>query len=734
MKNYLIPLVGILIVIGCAVTAFVTEIQMEAPLLSTLSNSLYDAWLRRLAVEPRSGRVAIVDIDEASMAEYGQWPWARDLMARITKTLFDAGASVVTFDIVFAERDRTSLSSIRQAYEKRGVQKFEIEGSRAEALEFDQLFSDALGEGQSILGSYIFPFGDSPPGSARHEEASRPPSENRLEPKDAVLRFVPAGSGMTIAIPLLREWANTAFFNTEPDDDSVIRKTPLLWQYGSQIYHSLALEALRLDTIGSAPVTITVDRGEVVGVALKDLYTVPTDYAGRFVCNFRRGHFPTIPIGKVLENQFEEGTFSNKIVFVGTSAIGLKDSRATPLDPEYPGVEVHATVVDNVLAGDVLVDPIRKTLVIELALILLLGLALTLCIHWGKAWVSFLITLLFLGGLYFSGWYCLNARHLVFVPARLMMSILVLYTFLTLLKYWQEERQKKQVRNMFGTMVSSSVLKYMEENPGSFSLSGHRAEATMFFSDIAGFTSISEGLEPARLAELLNRYLSPMTEIIMARNGYVDKYNGDAIMAEWGVPFAMDDHAVQGCLAALEQQNRLAELRPVLKEEFGHEIHVRMGVNSGSVTAGNMGSDLRFQYTVMGDAVNQAARYEPANKDYHTEIMIGDETYQHAKDAIEARLLDLMVVKGKTEPIKVYELLAVKGELAAGRAEMAALYEKALRLHWDRKWDESLACLAQALEKEPNDGPSIMLRERVEAYKANPPPDTWQGEVVRTHK
>jgi adenylate cyclase len=251
---------------------------------------------------------------------------------------------------------------------------------------------------------------------------------------------------------------------------------------------------------------------------------------------------------------------------------------------------------------------------------------------------------------------------------------------------------------------------------------------------VAGFTKIAESLEPAKLSQLLNHYLSPMTEIIMAREGYVDKYAGDGIMAEWGVPYPSKDHAVQACLAALEQQKKLAEIRSALKEESGFDVTVRMGINTGSVTAGNMGSNRRFQYTVMGDSVNQASRFEPANKEYGTQIIIGETTYAGAKEHLETRLLDKIVVVGKTKPIEIYELIARKGEITEQKRNVVSLYEKALRLHWGRQWDESLSCLADALGLDPEDGPCVRLRDVVASYKESPPPDSWEGEYVRKSK
>ncbi len=225
-----------------------------------------------------------------------------------------------------------------------------------------------------------------------------------------------------------------------------------------------------------------------------------------------------------------------------------------------------------------------------------------------------------------------------------------------------------------------------------------------------------------------------LTDIILAHGGYVDKYEGDAIMAEWGVPFRANDHAVQACLAAVEQQERLARIRPELEKEFGQSLHVRMGINTGTVTAGNMGSDQRFSYTVMGDTVNFASRLEPTNKEYGTSILIGEDTARAAAEAIEVRFVDKIVVQGKTKPVNVYELLGKRGSISDDCRELASLCTEALHLHWERRWENALDRLAQALGIDPEDGPSNTLRTRIIGYQESPPPDDWKGEYVRATK
>lgn len=730
MKLSFMLVVGMLTILACLVLSF-----HEPPMLRTLTNAMYDAVLRQVSVPPCSDEVVIVDIDEASLGKYGQWPWPRYIMADLTERLFDAGASVIAYDIVFAEADGKSPAIMQREMRDLLGEDVSFRGVPPEYWSFDARFATALARGKTVLGCFMHRVERPVEVSERDRQREFKGYCGEIH-KPPDYAFLPQAAGVTLPIPELADAAaSTAFFNTFPDTDNIVRTSPHVWAYGrKRIYMSLALESVR-HHLGAGQALVFYEpksKAGVAGIRLQDLW-LPTNLDGRMRVNYRSSPISTVPVTKVLGDRMAPGSVSNRIVFVGTSAPALGDVVATPLTAEFPGVGVHATLADNILAGDILVRP-RWALGAERILILLLGLGLTWAIRKGRALLSFLLTVLVLLAAVQASILAIGRLHIVLVPAQLILSVFALYTVLTLLKYWHEERQRKQVREMFGTMVSRDVLRYMEENPQSFSLTGEKAEATMFFSDVADFTTISERLEPSRLSDLLNRYLTPMTENIQEHRGYVDKYNGDAIMAEWGVPFSVEDHAVHACLSALEQQRMLAELRPRLNEEFGAEIYVRMGVNSGTVTAGNMGSGRRFQYTVMGDAVNLAARFEPANKDYKTDILMGESTYRAAQGVVAARLLDVIVVVGKTKPMKVYELLAKQGELDDRKLEIVDLYQSALRLHWERQWADALAALEKGLVIDPEDGPSLGLHRRIAEYRENPPPEGWQGEYVRKTK
>lgn len=730
------------VIVGLALTIVCLLLFITGPsFIRAVSNYAYDAFLRSVNEDPKSGRVVIVDLDDASLKRFGQWPWPRYLVARLTQMILDAGTSVLVFDIIFAEEDRTSPRIIQKDINRYLQLNMEFTGIPDNYSDFDQLFADSLKGGKTILGCFMKPsmvF-------AKDVDTSADPYYNshflalaKGEGERDLNDYLMQADGVIMPIPVLNKASQTAFFNAKPDFDGIVRSNPLFWAFGPfRTYPSLALEAVRLDR-GDDQCIIEYNDNGVLSIRLKDL-VIPTDLSGSLRINYRTvvkdastgfaSTFPTYSAADILEGKVDREAFDGKIVFIGTSAVGLKDVRATPVTQFFSGVEIHATMVDNILAGDMLWNP-NWMVTVHSVVIVLMGTFLTIFISKGKSWLSFLISLAMILFSIKLSLVLLENYHIVFVPAWVILSVIIIYPVLTMIKFWQEELQKRQVRNMFGTMVSADVLAYLEDNPESFSLSGQKVEATMFFSDVSGFTRISESLEPDMLSDLLNRYLSPMTRIIMERRGYVDKYEGDLIMAEWGVPFPMDDHAVQACLSAIEQQKELTVLRPWLKKAFGHDIFVRMGINSGSVTAGNMGSDNRFQYTVMGDAVNQAARFEPANKYYGTCIIVGETTYRAAQDAVEARFLDKIVVQGKTRPINIYELLGKRGEIAPRKAKVVKFYEEALYLHRERKWDEAIKCLDGVLEIDSRDVPSVRMRERIMKYKDDPPADTWSGEFA----
>jgi adenylate cyclase len=432
-----------------------------------------------------------------------------------------------------------------------------------------------------------------------------------------------------------------------------------------------------------------------------------------------------------------ENPFKNKIALVGVSIEELHDNKYTPfynyggVRMLMPGVETHAHAIQTMLDQN-FIQP--TPFFLNIAVIFIAGIITTLIISIIRPVIGGFVSLgLVAGFMGLSAWLFI-ARNVWIYMVPPIVIILVSYIGNVVYQFLAEQREKKKIRGMFQTYMSPKVLKYLEDHPDAFSLSGEKREATMFFSDVAGFTTISESLSAEELSVVLNKYLSPMTDILMRYDGYVDKYEGDAIMCDFGVPMEDPEHAWKACWSALDQQATLKTLRSEIKKDHGVDIYVRMGVNSGVVSAGNMGSAQRFQYTVMGDAVNQASRFEGANKQYGTYIMVGEETLRQAEDKIEVRILDKLVVKGKLIPITVYELLAKKGELSEEMSQIRSYFNQGVELYWKQQWDAAIAQFQQALTVTGEDPPSRVFIGRCEIFKENPPGDDWQGEFVMTTK
>ena len=557
-----------------------------------------------------------------------------------------------------------------------------------------------------------------------------------------------------------RDVMQQAFINGVRDTDGVLRRLPLI--LGTQYYNSdeKKLKQLFTCSISLASVLkyweadfsdVKIEFGKAITITTKKhgVRSIPIDHYGNLLLNYigKDKDYNFVPFQSLnrvgfykenggmtplMERQFEyiADVVNDKICIVGATYTANPDTGATSLENTTSYVYGHVAAMDNILSSNYLL-PAKKSLVFQLMIVLALvmilsGVALPI---WRFSVLVSLLVVAYIGMVLMSIYYSWLSFPILFPVLLIALSFFTIF----LIRYITEEREKNKIKGMFSTMVSGEVLDYMEKNPESFSLSGKRVNATMMFSDVAGFTTISEGLSPEKLVDLLNKYLTPMTNIILNNKGYVDKYEGDAIMAEWGAVTGNKRHAELACLSCLQQQEKLAEIRQELYEEFGYELRVRFGVNSGDVVAGNMGSDKRFSYTVMGDAVNLAARLEPTNKVYGTELMIGENTYELAKDKIEVRLIDKIVVTGKSTAIKVYELLAMKGGLDEAKFEQCRLYEEALALHEERQWDDAIAVFEKAL-KISEDQPSRVMIQRCEEYKMTPPSEDWQGEYVRKSK
>ena len=709
--------------------------------------------------------IVIVDLDDESWRLIPRkWPYKRDIWARTVKNLSRAGASVIVFDIMFdsedaasAEGDSAFAAAIRAAREK-GTS---VVLAAKYAVEKTLIPPDYIAYPISVLMEAGPETGLVGEAKDRDGFTRRYIAYSRLSTDTLVylslgmkavkeyvgygdnVRLVPSQEGVVYGEYVIKSVK-------EPN-------TFLINYYGPPSGAGPPPPVGPYRTFSRYPLSGVLDDAEFdLADENEDTDWMELFYPDGFMADF---------------GMAEESPFEGKIAIVGTSVEIFLDLKQTPYynyadrQQLMPGVETHANAIQTLLDRNWIstVDALGESvLLISLSLLAFAFLSWLGPLKGGIVALVELILFVDVGiGYFFRDFLWLGKLAVIAVlPTGLLESlgesvvistpgfgesvivpvvapvlvIILTYGGNVLYNFVMEQRERRKISGMFSVMVSPAVLQHMQDDPDAFSLTGRKTNATMFFSDVAGFTTISEKLSAEDLAAVLNKYLSPMTEILMSYDGYVDKYEGDAIMCNFGVPMPDPEHARKACWAALDQQEALVDVRAELKRDYGVEVDVRMGINTGDVSAGNMGSAQRFSYTVMGDAVNQASRFEGANKEYGTHIMIGEETRRQATDYIETRLLDKLVVKGKAVPITVYELLSKKDGLLDGRAEIVGLFEDGLELLWKRDWDGALKKFEAVLAADSEDEPSKRYIERCSAYKVNPPPETWQGEFVMTTK
>lgn len=677
-------------------------------------------WLQRhfTGPTPANRDIVIIYIDQKSIDFFQRargigWPWPRDSYALVVEYLKTAGARAIVFDAIYSEPS--------------------VFGND---FDDDTTFSRAMTESGRVIQTLIL---------HKKIKGGAPTDPDRLN--DLFKRRLnfdlrsgprpPDYSDVTMPITELEKPAwGLGVINIRPEADGVVRRLQPVELLKDAPFPTLSLGVfLKINNIDHI---IQTDQG----LEVADL-TIPQDKDGKILIKYYggMGTYRDYTIAAVIQSAMNLKTgesplvspdeFNNKIVFIGAKAASLYDLRSTPVADSLPGVEIHASLLSNLLGGDFLRES-SLSISLVLAAALLLG-TLSASVFTGSvftgAGISVGLSLMYVGLSIFS--YQNNLWIKFIFP--LAGQVLVFITA-TLLNYYGEGREKRAVRNAFSRYLSPDVVASVLDNPELLTLGGDRRVMTCFFSDLAGFTSISEALSPEDLVHLLNRYLSLMTEAIMARGGTVDKFEGDAIMAFWGAPLIQEDHALRACLSAIDQQEIIARFREETQAEGLPELRVRMGLNTGPMIVGNMGSEERFDYTVMGDSVNLASRLEGANKEYCTYIMISESTYEMVKDDVEVRELDLLRVKGKNEPIKVFELLGRKNDLPEKMQKTREIYNQGLSLYRAMDFTAAEERFKNVLDINPEDGPSLTYIDRCRAYSEDPPPDDWDRVFTMTSK
>jgi len=715
-------------------------------------------------------RIVIVDIDQRSQETLGQWPFPRIYFAKMLDALHDDGARVVAFDITFSKPDATSLPlrTLFESLSKGQTASADVQQRIAELekrYDYDQQLADAIKRfGKVVLGNYFlysaadlqgvspealqryanlisfFPFPQvralpSAGGSAGYVRLIQNFDDLGLLPKGA------EANTETFTAALSGDKAGCGFFNIVSDPDGVVRRSLLALPYGQDpnranwdLYASLEVQTLRLYL--DLPNEKTILNFGGAGIASiefgPDLIVHPDD-VGRMMINYQGPPrtYPYLSFADVAQRRFPAGAFRDKIVLVGASATGIGDLRATPFGGvDFPGVEIHANVIDDILNRHFLLRGPRQV-VTDVIFIFLFGIPLGLWLALVQPrWLifGFLLVIPF-------AWFVYDAfvhnQWLNFImPAAFTLlpnvSLVALYRVLI------EEQEKRRVRGFFQQYLSPEVIRRLLIDPDA--VLPRKTEVSVLFSDIRGFTSISETLDAEDLATLLNSYLTEMTRIVFKNRGTLDKYIGDAVMAFWGAPFDEARHAERACRAALDMLAKLREMQAAWKAEGRPVLEIGIGINSGIASVGNMGSKLRHGYTAMGDAVNLASRLEGLNKEFGTRVVLSEYTLALLGDSkFVTRELDVIRVKGKLQPVRIYELLGDEAS-ADGLAEMAAEFRKARAAYIDRDWREAARRFESFLQKWPDDGPAQVALARCNEYLAEQPPSDWDGVYEMKHK
>ena len=529
-----------------------------------------------------------------------------------------------------------------------------------------------------------------------------------------------------LSLPKLMDAANAAGFVTfVPEVDGVIRRVPTVMEHGEYFFPPLSLQMLQQAT--QLPLAVRFAPFGIESVMLGDTI-IPTSEKGDLLVNYYGpAHtFTHYSASDVLSGKVGVDELQGKIVLVGGTAAGTYDIHTSPYGPLYPGIEVHANVMESVINGDFLMRP-DWLMILDLLMILVSGIVLGLMALFLPAYSMALFLLVGISGYLFADWQLFTQKGLWVHTVYPVLSQVFVYSGIMLYRIIFEEKEKRFIQGAFGQYLSPTVVNQLIEDPSMLKLGGERKELTAFFSDLAGFTKISEALSADQLVDLLNKYLTEMTDILLQHNGTVDKFEGDAIVSFFGAPVSFEDHARRSCFAALDMQKRLKELRSEWGKQGGQELHMRIGLNTGTMVVGNMGSENRMDYTMMGDAVNLAARLEMTNKQYMTATMISEFTYEQVKDDVEVRELDSIRVMGKEQPVKIYELLGRKGEIDDRMREIIPQFQEGLNYYKNRQWEEGITCFENILNVHDDDGPSLVYFERCITFQNYPPEGDWDG-------
>ncbi|RUR06105.1 CHASE2 domain-containing protein [Legionella sp. km772] len=738
LKNNGIAFLIGFIFVGLLAWLYISSNSTTTALVNTINNAVYDHLLRaNLDKLPpiKQNNIAIVAIDDQSIAEQGRWPWSREKMASLVNKLHQMQAAVVAFDIIFSEPERNIMTQALSSLDKTPAAS---DGSLHTSLKqlvpyfnFDEAFAKSLSQGDFVLGMVLDAQNDSTSGSL-------PAPLLTLSQEQANSLAIPTMNGYLGNIAVLQNAAHQAgFLNAAPDDDGTLRQTNLIMNYHNNIYPSLALEATRLYLLSDQIQLVTANYGRtsvLEGLQL-DQTLIPTDETGSILIPFRVGAYayPYISASDILENRVKEKDIASKIIFIGATATGLGDLKPSSIANNYPGVEVHASIASAILDNYFPAKPVWGR-GLEFVLIIGLGVIGALLFPFLNAFILSIIALLSILGWLFTTTWLWTTHHLVLTLLFPLIAVLFLAFMNMVNSYLSASKQRKEIKSVFGQYVPQQHIDTILKSSNESLLEGESKELTVLFSDIRGFTTMSEKLTAVQLKAQLNEYLSAMTAVIFALGGTIDKYVGDMIMAFWNAPISDHQHAKKTILAGLEMQRTLQEVNKIFLEKNLPDIHIGIGINTGMINVGDMGSRYRRAYTAIGDSVNLASRLEGMCRPYEVDILVGEDTYKETKDDFLFLYVDKVKVKGKTQGVDIYLPLGLATEVSPEQIEEVNAHAIAVQHYFNQEWEIAESLFTTLHTKYPNRYLYEVYLDRVKTYKENPPGENWDGAYVALTK
>ncbi len=722
------------LLVGTVIVASLALRVWDPSPVARLRALVFDAYQR---VDPRafdpSLPVRIVDIDEDSLQKLGQWPWPRTLLAELVDTLNRQGAAAIAFDMVFPEPDRMSpANAVRYWPPSSALETLKSEVDKLPSN--DQVLAEAIGEAPVVLGFIASPQADTVP------ETKAGFSFGGDDPR----LFAPYYPGAAASLKVLQDPAQGAgALNWIPEFDQIIRRMPMVVRIGDTLYPSLVADVLRLAQGASTYVVTSSgassekafgEKTGIVRVRVGD-FQIPTEANGQMWVRFTpQSQDRYLPAWKVLNGEIGQDEIEGRILLIGTSAAGLLDLRATPLEPSVPGVELHAQAIEQILQGAFLLRPDFATPA-ELLYILVLGLLIAVLIYRAGALGSAVLGAVAVAGVIGLSWYAFHSWGWLVDPVYPAIALTAIYLAGTSFVFLRTERERNRVRNAFSHYMAPALVERLADEPGRLKLGGETRDMTLLFSDVRGFTTISEGLDAEELTRFLNSLFTPLSNIILDEHGTIDKFMGDALMAFWNAPLDDANHPSNACRAALRIMEEMETLNARWREEAAskdrpfREVKIGIGLNTGVCCVGNLGSETRFDYSVIGDNVNVASRLEGQSKTYDLITIVGEETVTRAPEFAFLEI-DLLKVKGKTAATRVFSLLGNAG-LKESRPfiDLTERHEAFLARYRAKDWD---AAEALSHECERLNGAQLtrlyaLYRERIAAFRDTPPPPDWDG-------